>query len=148
MRAVSLRNIPNADLQRNRLLYTLAIPSVDGGANLLEDKYNFTHAILSREYFLPSVPLLINMEILFPYKPPLASYEWALEKAGVQADEAMMVAAHDSDILGVKAAGITGSFRYSPRKKHLSARDCCGQGSRNDHRARCVNSNSGVIFVV
>ncbi|MFC7339163.1 haloacid dehalogenase type II [Haloferula chungangensis] len=50
------------------------------------------------------------------YKPALASYRWAMEKAGVKPEEAMMVAAHGWDIAGVKAAGMTGVFVARPGK--------------------------------
>lgn len=57
-----------------------------------------------------------SIEDIQIYKPALASYEWALERAGVEADEAMMVAAHGWDIAGVKAAGMTGVFVTRPGK--------------------------------
>ncbi|MGJ8634804.1 MAG: haloacid dehalogenase type II, partial [Luteolibacter sp.] len=50
------------------------------------------------------------------YKPALASYEWALKKAGVKPGEAMMAAAHGWDIAGIKAAGMTGVFVTRPGK--------------------------------
>ena len=50
------------------------------------------------------------------YKPALASYEWALKKAGVEPGEAMMVAAHGWDIAGIKVAGMTGVFVTRPGK--------------------------------
>ena len=50
------------------------------------------------------------------YKPALASYEWAMKKAGVKPEESMMVAAHGWDIAGVKAAGMTGVFVTRPGK--------------------------------
>ncbi|MGZ0655924.1 haloacid dehalogenase type II [Coraliomargarita sp. W4R72] len=58
----------------------------------------------------------LSIEDIQTYKPALASYEWALEQAGVEADEAMMVAAHGWDIAGVKAAGMTGVFVTRPGK--------------------------------
>lgn len=58
----------------------------------------------------------LSVEEIQAYKPSLASYEWALEQAGVEADEAMMVAAHGWDIAGVKAAGMTGVFVARPGK--------------------------------
>ncbi|WPJ94227.1 haloacid dehalogenase type II [Coraliomargarita algicola] len=57
-----------------------------------------------------------SIEDIQIYKPALASYEWALKQAGVEADEAMMVAAHGWDIAGVKAAGMTGVFVTRPGK--------------------------------
>ena len=50
------------------------------------------------------------------YKPALASYRWAMEKAGVTPEESMMVAAHGWDIAGIKAAGMTGVFVTRPGK--------------------------------
>ena len=50
------------------------------------------------------------------YKPDLKSYEWALKKANVKAEDAMMVAAHGWDIAGIKAAGMTGVFVTRPGK--------------------------------
>lgn len=58
----------------------------------------------------------LSIEDSQTYKPALAAYQWALNKAGVRAEEAMMVAAHGWDIAGVKAAGMTGVFVARPGK--------------------------------
>ena len=51
-----------------------------------------------------------SVEDIQRYKPDLRTYEWALEKAGVKAEEAMLVAAHGWDIAGAKAAGLQATF--------------------------------------
>nr|WP_232365162.1 haloacid dehalogenase type II [Salinimonas marina] len=51
-----------------------------------------------------------SVEDIQRYKPDLRTYQWALEKAGVTAEEAMLVAAHGWDIAGAKAAGLQATF--------------------------------------
>ncbi len=51
-----------------------------------------------------------SVEDINRYKPDLRTYEWALEKAGVKAKDAMLVAAHGWDIAGAKAAGLQATF--------------------------------------
>lgn len=57
-----------------------------------------------------------SVEDIERYKPDLRTYEWALEKAGISADEAMLVAAHGWDIAGAKAAGWQAAFIKRPGK--------------------------------
>ena len=57
-----------------------------------------------------------SVENIKRYKPDLRTYEWALEKAGVSAGEAMLVAAHGWDIAGAKAAGWQATFIKRPGK--------------------------------
>lgn len=51
-----------------------------------------------------------SVEDISHYKPDLRTYRWALEKAGVEAGEALLVAAHGWDIAGAKAAGLQAAF--------------------------------------
>ena len=48
------------------------------------------------------------------FKPDPAPYRVALERAGVEPDEALMVAAHDWDIIGARVVGIAGAFIERP----------------------------------
>jgi 2-haloacid dehalogenase len=57
-----------------------------------------------------------SVEDISLYKPDLRTYQWALDKAGVKADEAMLVAAHGWDIAGAKAAGLQAAFITRPGK--------------------------------
>lgn len=58
----------------------------------------------------------LSIEDIKIYKPDLRAYEWALDKAGVEPGEAMMVAAHGWDIAGAKAAGMKATFVSRPGK--------------------------------
>ncbi|WP_208430637.1 haloacid dehalogenase type II [Methyloligella halotolerans] len=59
---------------------------------------------------------MLTVEDTKIYKPNLAVYEWALDRMGVEPEEAMMVAAHGWDIAGIKAAGMQGVFVARPGK--------------------------------
>jgi len=48
------------------------------------------------------------------FKPDPAPYRTALSRAGVEPAEALMVAAHDWDIIGARAVGIPGAFIARP----------------------------------
>jgi 2-haloacid dehalogenase len=54
------------------------------------------------------------VESLQIYKPNRAVYDWAMDQMEVEAEEAMMVAAHGWDIAGIKAAGMHGVFVARP----------------------------------
>ncbi|WP_343075585.1 haloacid dehalogenase type II [Pelagicoccus albus] len=58
----------------------------------------------------------LSVEDIKTYKPDLETYRWALEKMGVEAEEAMLVAAHGWDIAGAKAAGMQAAFITRPGK--------------------------------
>lgn len=51
-----------------------------------------------------------SVEDISKYKPDLATYRWALEKAQVKPEDAMLVAAHGWDIAGAIAAGMQTAF--------------------------------------
>ncbi len=57
---------------------------------------------------------LLTVESLQIYKPNRAVYDWAMDQMEVEAEEAMMVAAHGWDIAGIKAAGMHGVFVARP----------------------------------
>ena len=50
------------------------------------------------------------------YKPDTRTYEWAIEKMGIAAEDAMLVAAHGWDIAGAKQAGWQAAFIARPGK--------------------------------
>ena len=50
------------------------------------------------------------------YKPDLRAYQWALDKLGIKAEQALMVAAHGWDVAGAKAAGLQTAFIARPGK--------------------------------
>ncbi|MEC8489344.1 MAG: haloacid dehalogenase type II, partial [Pseudomonadota bacterium] len=50
------------------------------------------------------------------YKPDTRTYEWAIEKMGIVAEDAMLVAAHGWDIAGAKQAGWQAAFIARPGK--------------------------------
>jgi 2-haloacid dehalogenase len=52
----------------------------------------------------------LSIEDIGIYKPDLRAYEWALDKAGAAAGEAMLVAAHGWDVAGARAAGLQAAF--------------------------------------
>lgn len=51
-----------------------------------------------------------SVEDISHYKPDPRTYQWALEKAGVEPGEALLVAAHGWDIAGAKTAGLQAAF--------------------------------------
>jgi len=52
----------------------------------------------------------LSIESVGVFKPHLATYEWAIKKLGINADEALMVAAHGWDIAGADKAGLQTAF--------------------------------------
>ena len=57
---------------------------------------------------------VLSVENLKTYKPDLTVYQWALYTQGVQAKQAMMVAAHGWDVGGAKLAGLKTAFVARP----------------------------------
>ena len=57
-----------------------------------------------------------SIEDIKIYKPDLRAYQWALDKLGVEAEQALMVAAHGWDVAGAKAAGLQTAFIARPGK--------------------------------
>ncbi|AWH73878.1 haloacid dehalogenase type II [Dokdonia sp. Dokd-P16] len=60
---------------------------------------------------------LLSCETVGAFKPSLEVYSWALSKLNVQADDAMMIAAHGWDITGAKRAGMQTTFISRPGKQ-------------------------------
>ncbi len=58
----------------------------------------------------------LSVEDINLYKPDTRTYEWAIEKMGIAAEDAMLVAAHGWDIAGAKQAGWQASFIARPGK--------------------------------
>jgi len=58
----------------------------------------------------------LTVEGIHKFKPDLGVYRWALEQVGVEAGDAMMVAAHGWDIAGAGAAGLQTVFVARPGK--------------------------------
>jgi len=56
----------------------------------------------------------LSAEGIHKFKPALSVYRWALEQVGVEAGDAMMVAAHGWDIAGGGAAGLQTVFVARP----------------------------------
>ena len=52
----------------------------------------------------------LSVEDINLYKPDTRTYEWASEKMGIAAEDAMLVAAHGWDIAGAKQAGWQAAF--------------------------------------
>ena len=57
---------------------------------------------------------IVSVEEAGRFKPDPAPYRLALSVLGVEAGQAMMVAAHDWDIVGARAVGIPGAFITRP----------------------------------
>ncbi|MBU3004472.1 haloacid dehalogenase type II [Paraglaciecola arctica] len=74
-------------------------------------KTQFANAGLT-EYFEER----LSIEDIKIYKPDLRSYAWAIEKLGIEPQEALMVAAHGWDVAGAKAAGLQTAFIARPGK--------------------------------
>jgi len=53
---------------------------------------------------------VLSVEAVGQFKPTAATYRYALEKAGVKPEEAIMVACHDWDLEGAKAVGMNTAF--------------------------------------
>ena len=60
---------------------------------------------------------LLSCETVGAFKPNLEVYSWALSKMNVQAEDAMMIAAHGWDITGAKRAGMQTTFIKRPGKQ-------------------------------
>ena len=60
---------------------------------------------------------LLSCETVGAFKPNLEVYSWALSKMNVQAEDAMMIAAHGWDITGAKKAGMQTTFIKRPGKQ-------------------------------
>ena len=58
----------------------------------------------------------LSLEDINLYKPDTRTYEWAIEKMGIAAEDAMLVAAHGWDIAGAKQAGWQAAFIARPGK--------------------------------
>ena len=58
--------------------------------------------------------MVVSVEEAGRFKPDPAPYRVALQRAGVAPAEALMVAAHDWDIIGARAVGIPGAFIERP----------------------------------
>jgi len=56
----------------------------------------------------------LSVEDVKAFKPAPITYEWALEQLGIQAHEALMVAAHPWDLAGAEKAGIQTAFIQRP----------------------------------
>ncbi|WP_082378874.1 haloacid dehalogenase type II [Marinagarivorans algicola] len=52
----------------------------------------------------------LSIESVGVFKPHLSTYQWALKNLGVNADQALMVAAHGWDIAGAHKAGLQTAF--------------------------------------
>lgn len=58
----------------------------------------------------------LSIEDIKTYKPAVSTYEWALNKMNIKAQEAVLVAAHGWDVAGAKAAGLKAVFVARPGK--------------------------------
>ena len=58
----------------------------------------------------------LSVEDINLYKPDTRTYEWAIEKMGIAAEDAMLVAAHGWDIAGAKQACWQAAFIARPGK--------------------------------
>ncbi len=58
--------------------------------------------------------MIVSVEEAGRFKPDPAPYHVALERAAVDPGQALMVAAHDWDIIGARAVGIPGAFITRP----------------------------------
>lgn len=63
---------------------------------------------------------VLSVENLKTYKPDLTVYQWVLHTQGVQAKQAMMVAAHGWDVGGAKLAGLKSAFVARPGQQLYS----------------------------
>lgn len=85
--------------QYNIPLVALSNSSIDG----LKAQLTFAGI---REYFTH----VLSTESIRTYKPTPQVYHWACKEVGVDANRAMMVAAHGWDVSGAKAAGMQTAF--------------------------------------
>ncbi|RBP53685.1 haloacid dehalogenase type II [Arenicella xantha] len=58
----------------------------------------------------------LSIESVGVFKPHLSTYQWAIKDLGVNADEALMVAAHGWDIAGASKAGLQTAFIHRQGK--------------------------------
>lgn len=58
----------------------------------------------------------LSIESVGVFKPHLSTYQWAIKELGVNADDALMVAAHGWDIAGADKAGLQTAFIRRPGK--------------------------------
>ncbi len=58
----------------------------------------------------------LSVEDINLYKPDTRTYKWAIEKMGIEPEDAMLVAAHGWDIAGAKQAGWQAAFIARPGK--------------------------------
>jgi len=56
----------------------------------------------------------LSVEAIGRFKPAAEVYRYALAELKVEADEALMIAAHDWDIIGARAVGMPGAFIERP----------------------------------
>ncbi|MCP3977232.1 MAG: haloacid dehalogenase type II [bacterium] len=71
-------------------------------------------AQLSNAGILERFEMVVSVEEAGRFKPDPAPYGVALQRAGVTPTEALMVAAHDWDIIGARSVGIPGAFITRP----------------------------------
>lgn len=71
-------------------------------------------AQLSNAGIIDRFELIVSVEEAGRFKPHRAPYEVALDRSEVAPGDALMVAAHDWDIIGARAAGIPGAFIRRP----------------------------------
>ncbi len=71
-------------------------------------------AQLGNAGILDRFEMVVSVEEAGRFKPDPAPYGVALERAGVTPADALMVAAHDWDIIGARAVGIPGAFVTRP----------------------------------
>ena len=57
----------------------------------------------------------MSAEELKKYKPALEVYQKAVQKAGVQASEVVMVSSHGWDLIGASAAGLQTAYVGRPK---------------------------------
>jgi 2-haloacid dehalogenase len=71
-------------------------------------------AQLSNAGIIDRFEMVVSVEEAGRFKPDPAPYRVALARAAVDPGQALMVAAHDWDILGARAVGIPGAFVTRP----------------------------------
>lgn len=72
---------------------------------------------------------VLSVDSVRAFKPASGPYRFALQEAGVSAEEAVMVAAHDWDLAGAKATGMVTAFVARPGMPFASVYPAA------DHRA-------------
>ncbi|NND02979.1 MAG: haloacid dehalogenase type II [Acidimicrobiia bacterium] len=71
-------------------------------------------AQLSNAGIVDSFEMVVSVHDVGRFKPDPAPYRAALERAGADPGDVLMVAAHDWDIIGARAVGIPGAFIERP----------------------------------